>query len=49
VLDFNNSRFGRGVADWEVENMKHDVTPYRMLSDVGVLPTKIFKRYNIKF
>jgi len=39
VLGLNTSRFGRGIADWSVENMKPDVTPYRISSDVSVLPT----------
>jgi len=31
-------RFIRLIADWSVENIKSDMTPYRMLLDVIVSP-----------
>ncbi len=33
VLDFNSVRLSRLVADWPVENMTHDKTPYRISLD----------------
>jgi hypothetical protein len=38
VLGFDTLRFIRLIADWSVENIKPDMTPYRMLLDVIVSP-----------
>ena len=39
-LCFNTSKFSRCNADWSVENIKPNVTQYRLLIDVNVLPRK---------
>jgi hypothetical protein len=38
VLGFDTLRFIRLIAHWSVENIKPDMTPYRMLLDVIVSP-----------
>jgi len=38
MVSFNRSTLGRLNADWWVENMNPDVTSYRMLLDISVLP-----------
>ena len=40
VLCINTSRFSRCNADWSVENIKPNVTQYRLLIDVNVSPRK---------
>ena len=40
VLSFDTQIFSRLIAEWSVENMNLDVTPYRMHIDVSVSPKK---------
>ena len=36
ILDFNNIRFRRVVADWSVENVTPQMTQYVMLLDASI-------------
>jgi len=36
IFNFNASRFDKLVADWLVENMTLDVTPYKISLDVSI-------------
>ena len=42
-MDFNASRFDELVADWLVENMTLDVTPYKISLDVSINLQQTYK------